>query len=184
MPNKECQRCACCLNGKASRALDHPLPAALMMEGKSKDGLGILCSSCRRRLDQHYQDLRNKPGPSLRSAAIDLPPPRDKARKAPTRVSEVEQLRAIASKIEYLGESSTCATRGTRTHATDMYTDSSVHASDPSGAPEAYRASQQLSGVSSAAPPACAAHPAASMSARTANRASADASMPLSLIHI
>lgn len=68
-----------------------PLPPELVIEGKSRGGVGVLCASCKRRVDEHFQHARDKPGPILRSAPA--LPAANGGRKQPVgRRSEIEGL--------------------------------------------------------------------------------------------
>ena len=95
MPSAKCHRCAAKLDGMAPRTLSAPLPVLLIIEGKSQSGVGKVCGSCMRRVNEHWQGLREKPGPMSRATAAMMPPAPSERKKA-VRPSEVECLQAEA----------------------------------------------------------------------------------------
>ena len=61
MPSAKCHRCAVKLYRMATSTLSALFPVLLLLEGKSQSGMGKVCGSCMRRVNEHWQTLREKP---------------------------------------------------------------------------------------------------------------------------
>ena len=73
--------------------MNEPLPEALVVEGRSAEGIGLLCTPCYRLVAKHWQAERASQAskPLLRSQPNTLPPA-NAGRAMPHRASEVADL--------------------------------------------------------------------------------------------